>query len=58
VNAAHSKELQSLEISSQGASIPKIVHYKFSDHLTNIEGIEQLLDWIDYGSEGWGFESL
>jgi hypothetical protein len=40
VNAAHSKELQSLEISSQGASIPKTVHYKFSDHLTNIEGIE------------------
>jgi len=33
------QELQSLKISSQGVFIPKIVQYRLSDHLINIEGV-------------------
>jgi hypothetical protein len=33
------QELQSLKISSQGVFIPKIVQYRLSDHLINIERV-------------------
>lgn len=42
------QELQSLKISSQGVFIPKIVQYRLSDHLINIEGVykKTWLDWL------------